>query len=182
MNRKPRHGPNNSPHKCFRGKQKLREPVCRSGLRNVREYCSESLNEAIDYAKGCSEVTTTEQFLEMLNDVLKYVPRSIVACYKGEHDSEDHSGTPLCCLTDDKIQWSKSHLPTSMTEKIEMTEEDECNLLHIIDMRLGPHATAATFRNTNTQTNEAVNRGLSKTNPKNVTTFYRAINILSLRT
>ena len=136
---------------------------------DVREYCSASLNEAIDYVRGCSEVETTEQFLEKLNWVLEDVPKSIVACYKGDHDSDDHHRGTLLCFPEDKIQWSKSHLPESMTKKIEMTEEDECILLHIIDMRLGPNATAVTFRNTNTQKNEAVNRGFSKTNPKNVT-------------
>ena len=101
-----------------------------------------------------------------LKKLLRNVPAAIVDCYAGKHKNcKKHS---LVCSSGNQI-WEKKSLPGPLREKMTMTALDRKMVMDLCIFRLGEKALDKTYLNMNTQINEAFNRKLRKTNPKNIT-------------
>ena len=133
----------------------------RNGLRSIfaenlrRRYLAELSGAKKKHANKKSD----RQLKDAITADLKRTPSAIIKCYQGNHK--------LCNRYSFACFKYGKKLPKN--EKLSMTETDEKLLETAILKYLSPKAIAHTYKNTSTQSNEALNRVFSKTNPKVVT-------------
>lgn len=127
---------------------------------------------SVDLMKRCTAEYDIAQKIfcgdsEKLIHTLSFATDAIVECYSGrcggtctEH-SLVCSGLPTDC-------WPKEYLPPN-SRTLNPTLEDEETIRRLVDFRFSRSTITTTRYGTNTQKSEALHRGYSKSNPKNVT-------------
>ena len=103
-----------------------------------------------------------------INKKLPKAVEGILDCYAG-NCSKCRRNYTACSGGKHQSWWARSvYLSTSGIHKIKMLSDDRKNLKAIIEMKLSEESTALQKLNFNTNKNEAMNRGLSASLPKNV--------------
>lgn len=104
---------------------------------------------------------------EKLVNALSYATDSIVDCYAGRcgRTCADHS---FVCKGHPEKCWPKEYLPPH-ARTLHPTKEDEDTIRGLISYRFNRNTLTTTRYETNTQKSEALHRGYSKSNPKNIT-------------
>lgn len=100
-----------------------------------------------------------------IQEAMIKVPEVIINCYEG--DCSDCNKYSFVCGSKKENPWIKGNLPPNF--QIYPCPADHSLLVRLISIRLGKDALSKTRLNTSTQKSEAVNRTLSRSNPKNVT-------------
>ena len=114
-------------------------------------------------ANKCKTITDNVDKKQAMNNLLNKIPECIISC--ASNDCKSCKLFSLVC--DGKSPWSEKEV--TYKESVELCGKDKETLVNILAKRLGPEGISLTYRNKNTQLNEAINRGYCKVNPKNVT-------------
>ena len=126
-----------------------------------------------DVKSRCSMIykKMMQEYAGNMTEIKKKLPKVMEAtlrCYTGDC-SMCRRHAIVCEGGDRKNWWNRSfHLATSKINQLNMTDKDKSLMLEILKMRLSEEAFMDMKLNTNTQKNEAVNRSLSVSLPKNV--------------
>lgn len=125
---------------------------------------------AMEFSRRCnSEVEACHKLykgnIEKIQEAMKPVPETLIRCFEG--DCSQCNEYSFLCGSEKERKWIRTYLPQDF--QIYPTEEDEKKLLKIVNIRLSEDSLWKTRFNTSTQKSEAVNRTLSRVNPKCVT-------------
>lgn len=125
---------------------------------DLMKRCSAEYDLAIK--KHCGDT-------EKLVNALSYATDSIVDCYAGRcgRTCADHS---FVCKGHPEKCWPKEYLPPH-ARTLHPTKEDEDTIRGLVSYRFNRNTLTTTRYGTNTQKSEALHRGYSKSNPKNIT-------------
>ena len=104
---------------------------------------------------------------EKLINTLSFATDAIIDCYSGRCGTTCQQHSMVCGGVPGK-QWPKEYLPPE-GRTLHPTEGDEEVLRQLVNFRFSRATLTSTRYGTNTQKSEAIHRGYSKSNPKNVT-------------
>ncbi|KAK7488176.1 hypothetical protein BaRGS_00020618 [Batillaria attramentaria] len=104
-----------------------------------------------------------------MKKVLPKVVETVLNCYAGDcSDCKNFSGG-TCHGSDGKSWWEKSYdLSVSGIHSLNVNSSDRCVMKTVLDMKLGERAVEKLFLKTDTQKNEAFNRSVRVSLPKNI--------------
>lgn len=128
---------------------------------DVRKRCTAEFKSA---SKKVRKIKQPSEKKAKLKALLKKVPNCIIKCFSGNCTSCPRDS--FVCTTEKP--WSMYRI---LKENIVTTGSDKKTFRTLILRRLGTAAIDKTYRDTNTQKVEAINRAYNKTNPKNVTSI-----------
>lgn len=148
----------------FLGTKKQREKLQNRFAAEVRTRCAAELTAAVNQ---CSGEMDKNEIIDKVSSLLSMTPKALIECYKG--NCELCPQYSMVCNPKNDKPWKKSYLPSQLKGGINMTPEDVNKLEQLILYRLGSEAVRVTYKNSNTQKVEALNRSYTKTNPKVVT-------------
>ena len=145
----------------FKGKNKqIREKYKKWFANDLVRRCNAEFSAA---ANKCKSICDSAEKKNVMTNLLKDMPECIISC--ATKHCHTCSSTSFVC--DGQSSWFSTE--ATYTDDLDLCEKDQETLKNIISKRLGPEGIALTYRNKNTQMNEAINRGFCKVNPKNVT-------------
>ena len=122
--------------------------------------CNAEFSAAANQGKS---ICDSAEKKKVMTNLLKDMPECIISC--ATKNCQLCSSTSFVC--DGQSSWFSKE--ATYTDDLDLCEKDQEALKNIISKRLGTEGIALTYRNKNTQMNEAINRGFCKVNPKNVT-------------
>ena len=126
---------------------------------DLMKRCSAEYDQAVKNFRGNTE---------RLVNCLSFATDAIIECYASKCGETCAKHSLVCKGLEPDQCWPKEYLPPN-ARKLQLTEDDEHTLRRLIDYRFNRKMLFSTRFGTNTQKCEAMHRGFSKSNPKNVT-------------